>query len=223
MNQVRFKKTLAEPESELLRLQRENSAFRAEIARYRKVETELEVTAENLSIHQEELRTQNELLRQAQQELEESRHQYVDLFEAAPIGYFILDHHGKVLKVNNKGANLLGYSRDYLLGKPRLPYLTQPKREAFSGHLGSISREVPSASAGVDCLHSSRRVVHAKFESVLIDGKRGIPRFQTSLIDISERKQAEETLLRTERRLCQTHKMEAIGTLIGSHETVGHR
>ena len=79
-----------------------------------------------------------------------------------------------MLKVNNKGANLLGYSRDYLLGKPRLPYLTQPKREAFSGHLGSISREVPSASAGVDCLHSSRRVVHAKFESVLIDGKRGI-------------------------------------------------
>jgi len=215
MSRVRSKKLSAGPGFELLDLQRENADFRAQLARFQQVESKLQNTLENLKIHQEELRTQNESLRQTQEDLEESRQQYVNLFESAPIGYFILDQHGNVQKVNNKGAELLGYSRDYLIGNPLLPYLTQPTRLPFSAHLRSISGVATSASAEVECLHSSGRVVHAKVESVLIDEQRGMRRFQTALIDITERKHAEEMLLRTERRLRQTHKMEAIGTLAG--------
>ncbi|WP_447968223.1 ATP-binding protein [Nitrospira sp. M1] len=215
MSRVRSKKLSAGPGFELLDLQRENADLRAQLAGFQHVESKLQNTLENLNIHQEELRTQNESLRQTQEDLEESRQQYVNLFESAPIGYFILDQYGKVQKVNNKGAELLGYSRNYLIGKPLLPYLTQSTRRAFSGHLSSISEVATSASAEVECVHSSGRVVHATVESVLIDEQQGMRRFQTALLDITKRKHAEEMLLRTERRLRHTHKMEAIGTLAG--------
>ncbi|MGB0911844.1 MAG: ATP-binding protein [Nitrospirales bacterium] len=216
MSRLRVKKLDENPEIELVRLQHEIAVLRDHELQRQKVESELHAAMENLTLHQEELLTQNEQLRQAQDELEESRRQFVDLFEAAPIGYFILDHHGVVTQVNFKGAEILGYSRDYLLGKPLLPYLTHPTRMAFSAHLRSIFGDVTSASAEVDCLNSSGRVVHARVESILIDdAKNNVRRFRTALIDITDRKQAEGALLRTERRLRQTHKMEAIGTLAG--------
>ena len=216
MSRLRVQKLQDNPEKELLRLQREIAVLHEHEVQHQQVQAELHEALENLQIHQEELRTQNESLQQAHEDLEESRRQYVDLFEAAPIGYFILDHHGSVKQANCKGAELLGYSRDYLIGKPLLPYLTHPTRMAFSAHLRSIFGDVTSASAEVDCMHSSGQVVHARVESVLInDGKSPIPHFRTAMIDITERKQAEETLLRTERRLRQTKKMEAIGTLAG--------
>ena len=48
----------------------------------------------NLHVHHFELETQNEELRVMQHKLEEARDQYTDLFDFAPVGYFILivDH-----------------------------------------------------------------------------------------------------------------------------------
>lgn len=216
MSRLRVKKVESDPDVELLRLQREVALLLDHEAQRKQAEIKLHAAMENLTIHQKELRRQNEALRQTQHDLEESQRQYVDLFEAAPIGYCILDNNGIVQRVNFKGAELLGDSCEYLVGKALLPYLTPSTRMAFEAHLRSIFGDVTSASAEVDCLHSNGRIVHCRVESVLIDdGKENVRRFRTALIDVTERKQAEEKILRTERRLRQTHKMEAIGTLAG--------
>ncbi len=51
-------------------------------------------------VHQIELQMQNEQLRHAQAELEKSRHIYSDLFDFAPVGYFVLDAKGNISEVN---------------------------------------------------------------------------------------------------------------------------
>lgn len=71
-----------------------------------------------LEVHQIELEMQNEELRRTQVQLEESRSQYYDMYDFAPVGYFVFDSNGLILEVNLTGAALLGVERNYLVKKP---------------------------------------------------------------------------------------------------------
>ena len=48
-------------------------------------------------VHQIELEMQNEELRLVQEKLEESREQYFELYDVAPVGYFSISEKGVIL------------------------------------------------------------------------------------------------------------------------------
>ena len=66
---------------------------------------------QDLHIHQEEVRVQNEQLIEMKHSLEQSRDRFVDLYDFAPIAYITLDGNGIVLDINLTGASLLGLER----------------------------------------------------------------------------------------------------------------
>ncbi len=68
-----------------------------------------------LQVHQVELEMQNHELRRAQEEIEESRSKYSDLYDFAPVGYFTFSQTGEIVEVNLTGASLLGLDRSLLL------------------------------------------------------------------------------------------------------------
>ena len=68
-----------------------------------------------LRVHQIELEMQNETLRMAQIQLEESRNRYVDLYDFAPVGYITLDSTGMIEELNLTASVLLGKARKNLL------------------------------------------------------------------------------------------------------------
>ena len=92
-----------------------------------------------LQVHQIELEMQNEELRQAQLELEESRNKYADLYDFAPVGYFTLDEKGIIQEVNLTGATLLGVERKFLINKPFHRYIANESRDAFYLHCKQFS------------------------------------------------------------------------------------
>lgn len=88
-----------------------------------------------LQVHQIELEMQNRQLREAQQQLEETRDRYADLYDFAPVGYLTLDETGGVLDINLTGAAMLGRERQNIVGKSFVGYLPVASIQPFTSHL----------------------------------------------------------------------------------------
>ena len=58
-----------------------------------------------LQVHQIELEMQNDELRRFQNEIEESRNKYADLYDFAPVGYFTIKEKGIIEEANLTGAD----------------------------------------------------------------------------------------------------------------------
>ncbi|MEC4673077.1 MAG: ATP-binding protein, partial [Nitrospirota bacterium] len=173
------------------------------------VQEELESTLQNLTIHQEELRAQNEKLRLVQHQLEDSHTKYLDLFESAPIGYLILEGPGIIRQVNLTGSEMLGYARAHLTGKPFFLYVASAWREKFSAHLRAAFANSRVSTIEVDLFHSSGKPFTAILESIPIpDETKEIKQCRMAIVDITERKHLEE-------QLHAARQYESLGILAG--------
>jgi PAS domain S-box-containing protein len=159
-----------------------------------------------LEVHQVELEMQNEELRIKQDELEESRNRYLDLYEFAPVGYFIFDRKGKILEVNLTGAKLLGLPRSRVMGRPFTAFLDKDSTPLFLRHV----MEVLSGSARQTCElvmrpESAKTMRYVSLESITL-GAGDDARMRAALIDTTDRKLAEDEVLRTRQELAEANE-----------------
>ncbi len=173
-------------------------AARERIAELESVQTEYVKVVEDLSLHQEELRAQNEDLRQAQEALAEASRRYQDLFDFAPIAYFLLDEHGAVVEVNFTACQMLGEQRVSIVHRPMRFHIGASERQAFDLFLVEAAAGRPSRTLDVTLSSRDGREIPAQLSLVVDRGNRGL-RFRVAAIDISERHLAEE-----QRRLAAT-------------------
>jgi PAS domain S-box-containing protein len=166
-----------------------------------------------LRVHQIELEMQNEELRRTQYELECSRARYFDLYDLAPVGYLTLNETGLIREANLAAATMFGMVRGALVKQPisriilnedqdiyyllRKQLITTGEPQAcdlrlvtmdgtaFWAHLTLSTEQDPSTSSGQVLSTNARQS----------DG--GATVLRVVLSDISERKRAEEALLKT--------------------------
>ena len=189
--------------------QKEANVLRQRDLSYVQTKKRLEETLENLRIHQEELRVQNENLWKIQAELEDSHEKYLDLFESAPIGYFILDKSGQVEEVNLTGCNMLRRDRAQLVQTNLDSYIQLESRDSFNKHLSQIFLGSRHASVEVAFLEKSEQAFFGFLESVPIrNANNQITRCRTAVINITERK-------RLESQVQYAQKLECLGVLAG--------
>jgi PAS domain S-box-containing protein len=96
-----------------------------------------------LQVAQVELEQQNEELRHAQLELEETKARYQDLFESAPVGYLALDGNGVITEANLTAAALLGVTKRSLVSEPLSLFIAGEDRELFQRHLRMVAEYGP--------------------------------------------------------------------------------
>jgi hypothetical protein len=80
-----------------------------------------------LQVYQIELEMQNDELLRTQTELQDSRTEYVDLFEFAPLGYMMICEKGLVWRANFAATTLLNVDLTRLLNSPLSIYLADQK------------------------------------------------------------------------------------------------
>ncbi len=71
-----------------------------------------------LRVHQIELEMQNEELRKAQDQIEDARLRYFDLYDLAPVGYCTISEKGLILETNLTLATMLDANRGQMIKKP---------------------------------------------------------------------------------------------------------
>lgn len=94
-----------------------------------------ELMRQELQAHQLKLERQNHDLRKAQEQLEETRDRYTDLYDFAPVGYLTLDENGCVLETNLTATLLLDQERTKMVGKPFSTWLAPSEAGQFHVHL----------------------------------------------------------------------------------------
>ncbi len=160
-----------------------------------------------LQVHRIELEMQNDELRQAQLALEESRDRYLDLYDHAPVGYFTLDENALVLEANLSGAGLLGMDRGSLIGKPLTSFVDKETQDTFYLHRNQVLQTETRHMCEIKLVRPDGSWFHAQLESVGIEHPDGdFSRLRTAISDITDRKLAEEAVLRVHDEL--EHRVE---------------
>ncbi len=150
--------------------------------------------------------------KQSEAALLEREEKYRNLFNNAEVGIFRSRLDGsEVLEINNKFLDIVGMTLEETLGKPSLNLWADPKeREEMVKMLnadGSVS------NFEYKMLNKRRRDVRNCLTSLRLYREQGL--LEGSILDITDRKLAEEINAKLEVRLQHAQKMESIGSLAG--------
>ena len=164
-------------------------------------------TLHELQVHEIELEMQNEELRRVQTELSAAKMRYFDLYDLAPVGYVTLSKKGVILEANLTAATLLGVARSDLVRQPISRFIVKEDKDIYS--LCHKQLFETYASQAFD-LRMVKKDGTAFWVSLTATSTKDVDCEVTCRIvigDITERKQAEEALKKSEANLAEAQRI----------------
>ena len=163
--------------------------------------------------------------KKAEETLRESEEKFRSVFRDAGIGMVIVSPEGRFLGANESFCDCLGYTHDELLTK-NVEAVTLPEDwPAFSQRLRNALNE-GSGFHRVQkrCLHKNGSVVYTESSGSLIRNSQGDPQyFVGEVLDVTKRKEAEETIASINRRLVEAQEAERARIARELHDDVNQR
>jgi len=147
--------------------------------------TELEALFQDVLACNEELEKQNQLLKTTQTELLALKDRYTDLFENAPVGYFILDSSFKIQEVNNTACAHFCMNCEDFTGRFFTDFVDEEHHTLF----GTLLKELDSGRSISKCDLKLTTVNSDFYGRVFISAtnKNDTPgNFRVAVTDISE-------------------------------------
>jgi PAS domain S-box-containing protein len=142
--------------------------------------------------------------------LRQSEQRYADLFENSPDIYLSVDRHHCIVGCNKTGADILGFSKDEILGRP-FETLFLPSRQATLqeevARMFSDGRGLKDGEEQI-VMKDGRPFYVSLNSSLVFDEKGSSVNARIVARDISERKMMESALLHAQ-------KIDSIGNLAG--------
>jgi PAS domain S-box-containing protein len=135
-------------------------------------------------------------------ELELAMQRYVDLFDFAPIAYVSFNRIGRIEEINLAATQLFGRKRDRLIGEPFALHVAKKDGALFLNHL--VRCRSSNSRVGTE-LHLKKRnseiiLGHLASSPMISSTKDGGRLYQTAIVDLTERKRAEEAIRQSEKR-----------------------
>lgn len=134
-------------------------------------------------------------LKQAEEALKHYTQEVEDLYNNAPCGYHSLDIEGKYLRVNDTELKLLGYSREEMIGQPVLNFLPEASRQVFRDNFKVFLSQGHIQNLEFEMICKDGSIVPLLVEATVMKDDQGNYLYSRStLVDIRDRKKAEEQL-----------------------------
>ena len=126
-----------------------------------------------LQVHQIELKMQNEDLCRTQDELENMRDRYAELYDFAPIGYLSVNQKGFIDEANLTIASMLGVARGALMGQPFTRFVLKDDQDVFYKHRRQLLETDAPQSCELRLVKKDGHVFYARLECTVTTSKDG--------------------------------------------------
>jgi len=171
-------------------------------------ENDIKAMVQELQVHQIELEMQNEELQHARIEAEEMKDRYLDLYDFAPVGYFIFDIKGTILSANLTAARMLGIERYLLTGRRFQLLIDENSREEFSNAIRKIIESGEGQRFEVTLPRADQAPAIIEIQGVKGQSAHGKEEWcRAAATDITDRKRSQDALRESEeqyRRIVET-------------------
>ncbi|MBN2745403.1 MAG: PAS domain S-box protein, partial [Bacteroidales bacterium] len=133
------------------------------------------------------------------------------LFNEMPLGYQSLDFDGYFIEVNQEWLNILGYSRDEVIGKCFSDFLTPIYRDAFSKRF-PIFKEKGTIYSEFEMIHKNGTVIFVGFNGKIAYDLNGNFKYTHCFLqDITQSKNAEKALRVSEEKMRSIYSVAPAG------------
>ena len=147
--------------------------------------TEFKTLVHELKVHQIELELQNEELHKSQAELAISQQKFFELFDKAPIAYFVLDSDKRILQANLLGAEMLGRTQQSLANGYFSHMVAQESQGKFLLMLNRLSQTRLPQSLEVQMVKSDKTLFDAALECVVVQDEN-LMSYRITMSDTTE-------------------------------------
>jgi len=121
---------------------------------------------------------------------------YAELFELAPVGYFVLDTQGRISEVNQKAADLLGLERSALLQHHFVRYVIPDLQDTFRNFLLDLTHtEGATATLELQLFKKNGPIFYADLSGKrFIQSTSSTEQFLIAATDVTRHPSATDTL-----------------------------
>jgi PAS domain S-box-containing protein len=142
--------------------------------------------------------------------LRESEERFRSLYRGTPLPLHSLDREGRIEQVSNTWLDLLGYTRDEVIGRPLVAFFTEPAARRFQDEdwPALLANGTTAAREYHVLTKSGTRLDVVASARIEYDDRGGLRHVLGGLTDVTQRNKAEEALR-------QAQKIEAVGHLTG--------
>jgi two-component system sensor kinase FixL len=155
-----------------------------------------------------------------EQRLRDSERHFQSWFQDAPVACHEVDRHGVILCVNPVECELLGFSAEEMVGRPIWDFMAPEDREKTrAGLLQRIADEQPLVPLEREYKRRDGTSVIMEIHQKRIRDAAGRPTgLRTFLLDITQRKRAEITLVEQANKLAQSNTELEHFAYVASHD-----
>jgi two-component system, sporulation sensor kinase E len=150
-----------------------------------------------------------EELSRSLEKLEQSRNQYAFLYDFAPVGYFTFDREGNIRSVNPTGERLLGVERSVLIGQSFEVYVADEDYFVFANFIRTVFASQEKETCRLKLAKEDPQLLYVRIEALVTDS--GLECLAV-LVDITEKKRAEQALSESEYNLAKAQSMTHVGS-----------
>jgi two-component system, cell cycle sensor histidine kinase and response regulator CckA len=140
-----------------------------------------------------------------------------DLYDHAPCGYHSLGPDGSLLRVNETEARWLGYSKDQLVGLRMADLVAPDDQAAFAEAFERFRAAGTLKDQELELVRQDGSRLPVVVNATAVRDEQGaMVMARSTLLDLTERRQADAQLHEVSERARQAQKLEAVGRLAGS-------